>query len=48
MLAEVVARDGATRAVVCAEGNVLVAAFHPELSGEVRLHRRFLEVVAAR
>ena len=29
-------------AVLCRQGNVLVAAFHPELSGDLRLHQHFL------
>jgi 5'-phosphate synthase pdxT subunit len=29
--------------VVCEQGTLLVAAFHPELAGDSRLHRRFLE-----
>jgi len=33
------------RAVVCEQGNLLASAFHPELVGDVRLHRRFLEKV---
>jgi 5'-phosphate synthase pdxT subunit len=32
--------------VAAAQGNVLVAAFHPELSGDRRLHERFLGAVA--
>lgn len=28
--------------VLCRQGPVLVAAFHPELSGDLRLHQRFL------
>jgi pyridoxal 5'-phosphate synthase pdxT subunit len=28
--------------VLCRQGEVLVAAFHPELSGDLRLHQRFL------
>jgi 5'-phosphate synthase pdxT subunit len=32
--------------VAAAQGNVLVAAFHPELSGDRRLHERFLAAVA--
>jgi 5'-phosphate synthase pdxT subunit len=40
ILAEV---DG--HAVAAREGNVTVVAFHPELSGEQRLHERFLERV---
>jgi 5'-phosphate synthase pdxT subunit len=31
------------RAVLCRSGSVLVAAFHPELSGDSRIHRLFLE-----
>ncbi|HEX2065108.1 MAG TPA: pyridoxal 5'-phosphate synthase glutaminase subunit PdxT [Acidimicrobiales bacterium] len=34
---------GGPRPVLCRQGNVLVAAFHPELSGDVRLHQLFLE-----
>jgi 5'-phosphate synthase pdxT subunit len=30
------------RAVLCRQGPVLVAAFHPELSDDLRLHQRFL------
>jgi 5'-phosphate synthase pdxT subunit len=33
------------RPVVCEQGNLLASAFHPELVGDVRLHRRFLEKV---
>ncbi|MFP5577863.1 MAG: pyridoxal 5'-phosphate synthase glutaminase subunit PdxT [Acidimicrobiia bacterium] len=40
VLAEV---DG--RPVLCASGPVLVAAFHPELSDDLRIHRRFLEEI---
>jgi 5'-phosphate synthase pdxT subunit len=28
--------------VLCRQGHVLVAAFHPELSGDLRLHQHFL------
>jgi 5'-phosphate synthase pdxT subunit len=31
--------------VLCRQGHVTVAAFHPELSGDTRLHARFLEEV---
>jgi 5'-phosphate synthase pdxT subunit len=34
--------------VAAREGNVTVVAFHPELSGDDRVHRAFLEQVAAR
>jgi 5'-phosphate synthase pdxT subunit len=37
--------DGA--AVLCRSGSITVAAFHPELSGDGRLHRMFLEGVKA-
>jgi len=30
------------RPVVCEQGHLLVAAFHPELAADARLHRRFL------
>ncbi len=40
VLAEV---DG--RPVLAREGRFLVAAFHPELTDDTRLHRRFLELV---
>jgi 5'-phosphate synthase pdxT subunit len=40
VLAEV---DG--RPVLAREGRFLVAAFHPELTGDTRLHERFLEMV---
>jgi len=33
--------------VAIRQGNVLALAFHPELSGETRLHRLLLEEVAA-
>ncbi|MDQ3570639.1 MAG: pyridoxal 5'-phosphate synthase glutaminase subunit PdxT [Actinomycetota bacterium] len=31
------------RPVLCRQGPVLVAAFHPELSGDLRIHRLFVE-----
>ena len=30
------------RAVCCRQGQVVVSAFHPELSGDTRLHELFL------
>lgn len=45
VLAEVKGRDGVFRPVVCRSASVLVAAFHPELSGDDRLHRLFLDMV---
>ena len=35
------------RPVLCRQGNVLVASFHPELAGDARIHRRFLEAAFA-
>lgn len=37
--------EHAGRPVVCEQGRLLAAAFHPELAGDTRLHRRFLEKV---
>ena len=34
--------------VAAEQGDVLVVSFHPELTGETRLHARFLERVRAR
>jgi 5'-phosphate synthase pdxT subunit len=42
VLARVTGTDGTSRPVVCRQGPVLVTAFHPELSGDLRLHRMFL------
>jgi 5'-phosphate synthase pdxT subunit len=47
VLARVTGPDGTSRAVVCRQGQVLVSAFHPELSGDLRLHRLFLELARA-
>jgi len=42
---EVLARVGG-HPVLCRQGAVLVAAFHPELSGDLRLHELFLREVS--
>jgi glutamine amidotransferase PdxT len=34
--------------VVCRQENVLVAAFHPELAGDWRLHELFLSNLGSR
>jgi 5'-phosphate synthase pdxT subunit len=47
VLATVAGGPDAERPVVCRQGPILVAAFHPELSGDVRLHRLFLDGLAA-
>jgi pyridoxal 5'-phosphate synthase pdxT subunit len=43
VLACVTGRDGVARPVVCRQGPVLVTAFHPELSHDLRLHGAFLD-----
>ncbi|HUJ64264.1 MAG TPA: pyridoxal 5'-phosphate synthase glutaminase subunit PdxT [Acidimicrobiales bacterium] len=43
VLATVTDASGRSRPVLCRQGPILVAAFHPELSGDPRLHQRFLE-----
>jgi 5'-phosphate synthase pdxT subunit len=46
VLATVDSPDG-PRAVVVRQGEVIAAAFHPELSGDGRLHGAFVEMVGA-
>jgi 5'-phosphate synthase pdxT subunit len=45
---EILARldDGAS--VAARQGNILVSAFHPELTNDLRFHRYFLDIVAGR
>jgi 5'-phosphate synthase pdxT subunit len=43
VLAEVAGGDGRAQPVVCRQGSVLVTAFHPELSGDLRLHEEFIK-----
>ncbi len=45
VLATVEGKDGQVRPVLCRQGPVMVAAFHPELSGDPRLHQIFLQDV---
>ena len=35
------------RPVLCRQGAVVVASFHPEMSGDGRIHRRFLDTAFA-
>jgi pyridoxal 5'-phosphate synthase pdxT subunit len=42
---EVLARDADGRAIAVRQGKVLATAFHPELTGDRRLHRLLLELV---
>lgn len=43
--AEVLARDPDGRPVVVRQGRVLATAFHPELTGDRRLHRLLVEMI---
>ena len=36
------------RPVLCASGAVMVASFHPELSGDARIHQLFFEQITVR
>jgi 5'-phosphate synthase pdxT subunit len=45
VLATVPGADGEPRPVLCRQGPVVVSAFHPELSGDLRLHQQFLASV---
>jgi len=42
VLAAVAGSDGRSRPVLCRHDNIVVAAFHPELSGDPRVHQIFL------
>ena len=44
--ASVVARHGSEPVAVC-QGHLLGLTFHPELTADLRLHRAFLDLVAA-
>jgi 5'-phosphate synthase pdxT subunit len=44
---EVLARDGEGRPIAVRQGRVLATAFHPELTGDRRLHRLLLEMIQA-
>jgi 5'-phosphate synthase pdxT subunit len=44
---EVLARDAEGRPIAVRQGSVLATAFHPELTGDRRLHRLLLEMVPA-
>lgn len=47
VLAELPGPDDRSHPVLCRQGAVVVSSFHPELSGDDRLHRWFLEGVVA-
>jgi len=44
---EVLARDEAGRPIAVRQGRVLATAFHPELTGDRRLHQLLLEMIEA-
>lgn len=44
---EVLARDADGRPIAVRQGRVLATAFHPELTGDRRLHRLLLELIAS-
>jgi len=44
---EVLARDEAGRPIAVLQGRVLATAFHPELTGDRRLHQLLLEMIEA-
>ncbi|MGH9170183.1 MAG: pyridoxal 5'-phosphate synthase glutaminase subunit PdxT [Acidimicrobiales bacterium] len=46
-LPDAVSSNASTRPVVCKQGSVIVASFHPELAGDVRLHAMLLGLVRA-
>ncbi|HEY7463084.1 MAG TPA: pyridoxal 5'-phosphate synthase glutaminase subunit PdxT [Candidatus Limnocylindria bacterium] len=44
---EVLARDAQDRPIAVRQGRVLATSFHPELTGDRRLHRLLLELIGA-
>ena len=48
VLGRVSAGPDAGRIVAVRQGNLLATAFHPELTGDLRVHRYFVEMVRAR
>ncbi|MEM9711228.1 MAG: pyridoxal 5'-phosphate synthase glutaminase subunit PdxT [Actinomycetota bacterium] len=47
VLATVIGPDGGAHPVLCRDGRVLAAAFHPELTDDPNVHRLFLDQVEA-
>jgi 5'-phosphate synthase pdxT subunit len=45
VLARVGDGNGSTLPVLCRQGNRMASAFHPELSGDLRIHGLFLSAV---
>jgi 5'-phosphate synthase pdxT subunit len=46
VLATVVSPDGQSHPVAVQESNLLATSFHPELTGDYRIHRYFIEEIA--
>ena len=46
VLATVISPDGQSHPVAVQEGNLLATSFHPELTGDYRIHRYFIEEIA--
>jgi len=47
VLAEVKSADGSTHPVAVRQGNLLATSFHPELTGDNRVHKFFIEQICA-
>jgi 5'-phosphate synthase pdxT subunit len=45
VLAQVEAGPAAGRIVAVRQGNLLATSFHPEITGDTRVHRLFVEMV---
>ena len=45
VLAKVEAGPAAGRIVAVRQGNLLATSFHPEITGDIRVHRLFVEMV---
>ena len=45
VLSQVVAGPAAGRIVAVRQGNLLATSFHPEITGDIRVHRLFVEMV---
>ena len=45
VLSQVVAGPAAGRIVAVRQGNLLATSFHPEITGDIRVHRYFVEMV---
>jgi 5'-phosphate synthase pdxT subunit len=44
-MGRVTSGPAAGRIVAVQQGNLLATAFHPELTGDLRVHRHFVELV---